>query len=172
MLRFLKYLGVLFLGVIIGVGFMSYLASRASHMFSRNLEISYSFEQQRQAALAAKNGQWLAATTAYHNMAEVESRDGKPFGVKNQEWNLLFPFASLILERIVSVADHDGKGKRISIGISHARYALALEKSGYVEDASVEWAKSIEYGSFKSIDSARNLALDLLKQDIEFFSTH
>lgn len=172
MVRVLKSLGVFALGVTLGAIAMSYLASRASSLYSRSLQISFVFEQQREAALAAKSGQWLVAAMAYHNIAAAESRWTKPFGIETQEWHPLLPIAAPILEQISAASDPAGKGRIASASISHARYALALERSGLKEEAAREWEEALKNGTFKSIDGARNLAVKLLDQDIQFFSEH
>ncbi len=171
MARYFKFLGIFALGVTLGAVGMAYLASRASFTYSRSLEISYSFEQQRQAALAAKNGQWLQAAMSYNNIAAAETGIDKPFGVEHQDWSLSFPFASLVLESMLKT-DTLAKGRKVSLGISQARYAYALEKSGHTQEAAIVWEKAMKNSSFKSIDAARNLAVRLLDQDVGFFSEH
>ena len=157
---------------MLGATAMAYLASRASTIYARSLQISFAFEQQRQAALAAKRGEWLLAAMAYHNIAAAETMWSKPFGVEDQEWKLLLPLAAPVLEQISQGADRDGKGKRLIAGIAHARYAFALEKSGLGEQAAPEWDKALRSAKFDSIETARTFAIKLLDQDIQFFSEH
>jgi hypothetical protein len=172
MLRIIKVISVFLFGVALGATCMAYLAGRASVIYAKELQYNYSFEQQRQAALAAKSGQWLAAAMAYNNMNAAEIHTNKPFGVEHQEWALLLPLAAPILEKISSYSDPSGKGQRASASVSHARYAYALEKSGHFQEASIEWEKSMSGGTFKSIDAARETAILMLNQDIEFFNEH
>ena len=171
MARSLKFLLIFVLGAIVGAVGMAYLASRASFTYARSLEASYSFEQQRQAALGAKRGQWLQVAMAYNNMVAAGSKIDKPFGVERQGWELSFPLASLVLESMLET-DIFAKGRRVSLGVSYARYAYALEKSGHVQEAAIAWEGAMKSSSFKSIEAARNLAVQLLNQDVEFFSEH
>lgn len=170
MLRTLKFLGVFVLGIILGAVAMGFLASRATMTFSRNLEALYSIEQQRVAIFAARQGQWLTAAMAYRNIAEAESGDEKPFGVEQRNPGLLFPFAALVLEDMAVTADPEGKGRRMAASFSQAKYALALERSGHAEEATVEWEKALQYGYFPSVDAAREMAIKLLKQDLCLFN--
>lgn len=172
MLRVLKVIGIFVLGVMLGATVMAYLASRASSIYARSLQIEFAFEQQRQAALAAKSGDWLAAAMAYHNIADAESTWIKPFGVEHQEWKPSLPLFAPMLDRISEESDLHGTGKRAVASIAHARYAFALEKSGLEKRAAEEWERALKGGKFGSIEVARALAVKLLDQDIQFFSTH
>ncbi len=171
-MRALKVVGIFALGMVVGISAMAYLASRASTTYSRSLEISYCFDQQRKGAIAAGEGQWLGAAIAYHNVATAaEPGASKPFGVA-QEWDPWFPFASLVLERTSAAGDPEGRGKRAVASITRAQYALVLERGGHREEAAKEWKRALSYGFFESADSARSTAITLLDQDIKFFSDH
>lgn len=171
MLRTLKFLGVFVLGVILGAVAMAYLADHATITLSRSLEASYTIDQVRAAALAARQGQWLTAAMAYRNVAEAESRDkDKPFGVEPREPGPLFPLAALVLEEMAATTDPDEKGRKLSASISLAKYALALERSGHAKEAAPVWKKALQHSSFQSLDAAREMAIRLMKQDMELFN--
>lgn len=166
----MKRLGIFVLGVMVGATIMAYLASRASSIYSRTLESSYSFEQQRQAARAANNGQWLLAAMAYHSMASASTSTDKPFGVERPEWGLPFPLASLILEEIEASSDPAGTGRMLDVGTTYARYAYALEKSGQTAEAAQAWEQAKTHGGFKSTEEARETATMVIGHDIDFFA--
>lgn len=171
MTRTLKFFGAFILGVILGAVAMAYLANRAVVTYARILEVSYSIDQLQAAALAARQDQWLTAAIAYHNVAEADSRERQhPLGVEQDAPGLLFPFVALVLEQMAIAADPEEKGHKISASISQAKYALALERSGHAQEAAVEWKRALQYGSFQSVDEAREMATKQLKQDMEFFN--
>lgn len=171
-MRALKVAGIFLFGLIVGGFIALYLAGRAAPTFSRGLEIGAIFEQQRQASVAAQNGRWLEAAAINRNIAFLESKTGKPFGVENQQWDLLYPLAALVLERIAETSDPNGRVKAISAGAAYAKYAFTLEKAGREEEAGLAWDQALKLGSFPSIESARNLAAALMKQEMEFFNAH
>src|SRR5690554_1408481 len=108
LMRILKVALIFLVGLITGAIGTAYLASRASTTFAHGLELSYAFEQQRQAALLAHNEKWLEAAATYRNLIFIEKNRGNPFGLENKNWDLFFPLASLVLEEINDASDPQG----------------------------------------------------------------
>ena len=169
-MRLLKILIIFLCGIAIGAVGMAYIFKIASPAYVQNLEASYSIEQQRQATIAAQNGNWLVAAFSFRNSVISDSEHNKPFGIEALHLDIFSPFALLALENTTASPNGNAQSIKITASISYAKYALALEKSGHPAEAEVQWKKVLGYGIFKSTEAARNAAIKTIESDIKFFN--
>ena len=170
-MRALKVLGIFLAGVVAGGFAAFFLASRAAPTYAHELELRYALELQHQAAAEGQQGRWLEAWSLYRSMAQLELNSGPPFGLADQHWDPLLPLAAPMLEQIRSAASH-GKGRAILTGLSHARMAYALEKAGLTTEANAAWGQAMTLGGFPSIKYARDLVIEVLKQEKAVVDAH
>lgn len=158
MKNLISKLTLVILGFIAGLIVMGVLAKRASTTYLEIFRSNYQLEQENLAKQAISDNDPLVAVVHYKNLVDSSNITGtKAFNDTISAWDLGFPFAAPILAKIKQESDPTHRGAKKLEGINHGRLAVALEKLGYNQKATLEWEKTKELLGIKSTERARTV---------------
>ncbi len=155
-MKYLRYATLFIAGILVGVLIMGYLSARAYKVSVECIRISYYVEQEKLAAIAHKDGDKYAEFIYRTNIAD-SSHMGKlkTFEDMKTAWTLSFPFAPLVMERIIKIPNQE-KADRIDYAMNLGRLAEATENIGLTEEAAKEWDESTKLMEWNDINRMRS----------------
>lgn len=139
MKRKVLIVSITIISFMLGVLFMGSLSSKAGETFIDVIKINYIHEQEILAIRAKNGGNVNKAIRHYYNMVDAKEVL-RSFDIKENPWNLFFPFQAIALRNLGST--HRQRGVEIDLGISHGKLADALEMAGFNGEAEKEYKKA------------------------------
>jgi hypothetical protein len=120
---------------------MGLLSQNAVPTYLEMIRVTYAADQELMGDTALAGGTPLKAVRYYRNVLDADGSMAA-LAARRIPWDLSFPFAAPILEKIRTNADPDGKGRAIVQGLTHGKLAIALEQSKQDQEAKAEYQKA------------------------------